>query len=198
MGPFADLAASLIKEVSDLDFNQAREAYLKTSGLPFAEQLKLIFPGKDHVSLSQRFEKQKMESYLDYPVYPEALTILGSLREKGLKLAISSNNAQAFVEEYLAHHRALSDYIDLTLGYSDGFSKGVKHFDRALDHFNLEVREACYMGDSLHDGREAFKYGLDFVARLGTFQKEDFESQSIPVVAYDYEGAKEFLCKSFY
>lgn len=198
MGSFADLAASLIQEQLGLSFAEGRAAYLKTSGLPFFRQLEVLFPEKELQGLAKQFEREKIKSYAQSPVYPEALETLKEIKKQGIKLAVSSNNSQEVLEDYLTQQKNLAGLLDLTFGWKPDFAKGASHFLAALEHFHLESNEALFMGDSLHDGLEAQNFGLDFVARLGTFKKEDFEDQPYEVLAYDYQGVKELLCKSSY
>ena len=174
MGGFADLAAELIGETYDLPKQNSREAYLRTSGLPFFQQLEVLFPGDERNSqTAAAFESRKQEDYFGRPFFEEVPEAIAKLRGEGLRAVVSSNNGQELVEAYL--ERRPEARFDLVLGFKDGFSKGKAHFEKVLDHFELQPSDMLFIGDSLHDARQALDFGVDFVGRLGTFQKEQFQ-----------------------
>lgn len=175
MDSFADLAAELIEVSYGTPRDQARQDYLRTSGLPFFEQLEVLFPGSSLNSIvADSFERKKREDYLSRSFFQEVPETLRGLKEKEVRVVVSSNNGQEIVEEYLANQNTLETQFDLVLGFRPGFSKGPDHFDRVLEHFDLEVEEVLFVGDSLQDAKKAINFGVDFVGRLGTFSRSHF------------------------
>ncbi|MCE9624866.1 MAG: HAD hydrolase-like protein [Deltaproteobacteria bacterium] len=173
MGAFADLAGELIAETYGVKPVRAREDYLRTSGLPFFQQLESLFP-KDgrNAQVADAFEVRKKEDYFGRPFFDEVPGAIADLQERGVRAVISSNNGQELVEEYL--DRRPEARFDLVLGFKQGFSKGKAHFEKVLHHFDLETSDLLFVGDSLHDARQALDFGVDFVGRLGTFEERHF------------------------
>jgi len=173
MGAFADLAAELIAETYGVSSVQAREDYLRTSGLPFFQQLEALFPEDSrNAQVADDFEVRKKEDYFVRPFFEEVPEAIAGLQERGVRAVISSNNGQELVEEYLG--RRPEARFDLVLGFKQGFSKGKAHFEKVLRHFDLEASDLLFVGDSLHDARQALDFGVDFVGRLGTFEASQF------------------------
>ncbi len=175
MGGLADLAALLIEDHHGLTRQEARQKYLQTSGLPFHQQLEKIFPNHGlNKKVAEAFESRKKQQYLDQILFEETKTTLQELRSSGIKVGVSSNNFQKLVEEYIQKH---SLELDLVLGFRQGFAKGEAHFKQVLKHFNVSVGEMLFVGDSLEDGREAKEFGIDFIARSGTFSAALFQEK---------------------
>lgn len=195
MTSFADLAASLISQHFDLNPAQARQAYLDTSGLPFYQQLEILFPKhvKNH-EVSELFESNKRKDYLEKPLFKDVESGLTRLRKNKIRVAISSNNSHELVEQYLAKKNNFPS--DLVLGYRKDFAKGRQHFDHILNFFDVAPSEALFVGDSQQDGKKALDYGLDFVGRVGTVSDQEFQTLSpqIKTVNNLHELA-EWLCK---
>ncbi|KAB2838978.1 HAD family hydrolase [bacterium] len=195
MGGFADLAAQLIAEAYEMPREEAREAYLRTSGLPFFQQLEVLFPGDvRNAATAAAFEARKQEDYFGRPFFADVPTAIAGLQERGLRAVVSSNNGQELVEAYL--ERRSKPRFDLVLGFKKGFAKGKAHFERVLAHFGLKASEMLFVGDSLHDARQALEFGVDFVGRVGTFRQEQF--QQVHPRAATVRGLDELmgvLCK---
>ncbi len=197
MGGFADLAADLMKKYYDLSWEQARESYLATSGLPFFEQMEVLFPGSnENLLVAREFETHKQKNYLATPLFAEVPEALSRLKECGCRVVVSSNNGQEIVDEYLSHCPSLSLSFDMVLGYRQGFSKGRDHFYHVLKSFSLSPESALFVGDSLQDAQKALNFGVDFVGRLGTFTRSHFQEAypAVPVV-HDLRELQEVVCK---
>jgi len=195
MEGFADLAAGLMEKNYGLSYAQAREKYLKTSGLPFFQQLESLFPNNPlNGKVAQDFEVQKKRYYFERPFFQEVYQTIERLRRQGVRVVVSSNNGQDVIEEYLDHQDAPP--FDLVLGFKEGFSKGRAHFEKVLDHFDLSVDEAVFVGDSLYDAQKALDFGVDFVGRVGTFSHHKFKESypEIPTVKNLHELI-DLICK---
>ncbi|CAN5914204.1 HAD family hydrolase [soil metagenome] len=174
MGGFADLAAEVMEKRLGHDRATARRRYMETSGIPFRQQLEVIAP--EHAAnqaTSDEFEERK-RAVCDATSMDE-LTIRGleQLRALGLKLVVSSNGAQHFVDDF-ARREAFK--FDLALGFdaSRGLAKGRPHVEHTCQALGVAVADLVFCGDSLKDGELADQCGIPFVGRTGTFSRADF------------------------
>jgi phosphoglycolate phosphatase-like HAD superfamily hydrolase len=192
MNGFADVAAALMAEHQGIPQAEGRRRYLETSGIPFRQQLEVICPGHPaNQRVSDTFEMQK-RVYAD-SADMDARTVAGlaRLRQAGIKIVVSSNGAQHFVDEFAARH-ALK--FDLVLGFSEGFGKGKPHVDRTCATLGVVPGDILFCGDSLKDGDLAAETGLAFVGRLGTFSRDDFRTwNQASVVVEDAHALAELI-----
>ncbi len=180
MGNLADEAASLMAEHYVLSFAEARQKYVATSGLPFAEQLAVLFPDQQQNSrVAAAFENKKLDYYPALAFFPDVMAGLAVLKKHGLRLAISSNNGQEVVDTVLQDRQI--NCFDLVMGYQQHFAKGEQHFNRAMSYFKITKADLVFMGDSLHDAKLASEFGVDFIGRVGTFSKQDFLNKFSPL-----------------
>ena len=174
MGGFADLAAEIMARRLGLELALARRRYMETSGIPFRQQLEVIAPGGAHNQASSNEFEERKRAICDATVM-DAETIRGlqQLGSLGMKLIVSSNAAQHFVDMF-ARKETLA--FDLLLGFdaSRDLAKGAPHVARARSQLGLELAELLFVGDSLKDGELADACGIPFIGRTGTFTCEDF------------------------
>lgn len=172
MSVFADIAGRQIEKFYSIPFLKARQLYLDTSGVPFFEQLEILFPADFRNSeCALAFEEEKKQSYFDQPLIEGADELLKSLKDKGIQIAISSNNYQKLVRQFVQKRGLVCDYV---LGYEPDFAKGKPHFDFLKKKLSLNNQDIVFIGDSLKDGEKAKDCSIDFVAKAGTFSKKDF------------------------
>lgn len=184
MGDFADIAGELINDHYDWVFEIGRKRYLETSGIPFFQQLEVLFPRHvNNQKVAELFEERKINAFLRESVSEKTLETLQRLRDLEIRTAISSNNFQALVKEFV-HRENVA--IDLALGYRDDFCKGRPHFDYLQGYFGIPCSEMLFIGDSLRDATVAFQNDIQFVAKLGTFTEDDFKaecnSRFVPII----------------
>ncbi len=176
MGGFADIAAGVIQRRFNLPWDSAREAYLRTSGLPFRQQLDLIVPGQpDCDAASAEFEEAKLAGFFAESFSDDVRTAINGLSSRGILTIVSSNNFQHLVDAFVARDPGIR--FDLVLGARDNFYKGQDHFEHIERTCGIDRRQMLFVGDSLKDGERALGCGVPFVGRLGTFTREDFEHQ---------------------
>lgn len=172
MEKFADVAALVMPKRLEIDAATARRLYIETSGLPFHEQLEVLFPGNPaNEETALEFEKTKLEGYFDEPLFDDAAETIEYLRKKGIKSVVSSNNFMNLVEEYVANAGVK---FDMVLGFKEGFAKGQDHFAYVEKRLGISRDEMAFVGDSIKDGERARDFGIDFIAKEGTFKAEDF------------------------
>lgn len=176
MGVFTEIASYLIAWKYGTDRSWARSAYVRTSGIPFFQQLDKLFPGHEHnQAVADLFEQRKIAATDHFEMSPEDKSVIERLVKNGYRVIVSSNNFQ----ENVQHFAGLSGIaFPQVLGYSDGFAKGKPHFDHIIENQSVAKEEMLFIGDSLSDMRVAQTYGIDFIGKVGTFSREEFEAAS--------------------
>ena len=67
MEEYAELAADLIRQHYGWPAEKAKKEYLRTSGLPFRDQLEILFPGSPlNPKIAEKFEKNWSEFFWEY------------------------------------------------------------------------------------------------------------------------------------
>lgn len=172
MDSLAAMAAEIIFLHHGIPQRVAYQHYRQTSGLPFYQQLEKIFPNDKRNKLAAKtFEDRKRRTYFDKLFYKDASETINYLKEKGLKVVISSGNYSEIIDKYLSQY-SLS--FDLVLGHKPDSSKGAHHFQRISKEFSIMPNSMIFVGDSLHDARSAYDHDVDFVGKEGLFSREDF------------------------
>ncbi len=175
MGHFADLAASIIKQKYTIPFGKARKDYLQTSGIPFFQQLEILFPDKKENSLlADEFEEKKKDLFFSEHFSKDTIETMEALKSHGLQIAISSGNFKDLVNEFLDRGNLKFHYI---LGFEKNFAKGEAHFHFIQEQTGCSKQELLFVGDSLKDAEKAAEYGVPFIGKLGTFTHGDFLSK---------------------
>lgn len=175
---FADVASSLIAEYFKVDKQEARDMYLKTSGLPFCSQLESMFPGhKLNAHVVSLYETQKLDATQDIRISDASFEALNLLKNYDYDLVVSSNNFQHNIDNFIINNN-LEELFTLALGYKDGFSKGRDHFEHIKQELGTDNERMLFIGDSLNDFKLANENGIDFIGKLGTFSHEDFRKVS--------------------
>ena len=175
METFADIAATIMEEIYGTPFSIARNQYLETSGLPFFQQLEQIHPNDErNGTAAEQFETKKLIGYFDQKIYSDVKNTLSYLKLKNIKSAISSNNFQHLVSEFVTKSCLDLDYV---LGFKkEDFCKGKPHFDYLMDTSGFKEEELLFVGDSIKDGERANQSNVDFIGKTGLFTESDFKS----------------------
>lgn len=177
MEDYADRAAQLMEESFGTPFAQARRSYFATSGLPFEKQLRQLYPEHDTDPVAQRFEDWKDGYLTGIAIASDTAALLQQWRDRGLLVAISSNNLEHYVE------RLARDWpVDMALGYrapsagDPGFAKGEPHFRAIEERFGIDRAAFLFTGDSPNDAHIAAATRVRFRALLtDAFAPDDFE-----------------------
>ena len=174
MGTFAKIASHVMPKYYDIDYAKAHRLYLTTSGIPFFQQLEVIFPGNPmNTKAAHEYETIKKESYFEQRVFEDAAPAIKALRQKNIKAVVSSNNFQDLVDRFV---KKIGIEFDMVLGYRNNFAKGADHFKHIIKEIKCRPEEMTFVGDSLKDGERAGDFGIDFIAKEGIFTKEEFEN----------------------
>lgn len=175
MSAFADIAARVMPRRHPVDAATARRLYLETSGLPFFQQLETLFPGDPaNRATAEEFERAKIERYFDEPLCDGAAETVAHLRERGVKVAVSSNNFQGQVDRFVGQTGIA---FDLVLGFRQGFAKGADHFRHIEETLGVPREAITFVGDSLKDGERARDCGVRFIGKTGIFTREQFSAK---------------------
>ena len=172
MSAFADIAAHVMPRRLPIDAATARRRYLETSGIPFFQQLELLFPNHAaNAATAEEFEATKLAGYFDEPLFDDAAETIRHLRERGVKVAVSSNNFQELVDRFV---EKAGIAFDLVCGFREGFAKGEDHFAYIERRFGLPRGQIAFVGDSLKDGDRAAASGVAFIGKTGIFTRGQF------------------------
>lgn len=175
MHGYAEIASELIGRQHGINREQARKMYYDTSGLPFFQQLEILFPGNpSNASIAEEYEQRKLDGFFALDFIRDAKPTIDALRSRKIKVAVCSNNFQDNVDRFVEHRSIEFDYV---LGFREGFFKGKPHFDHVLAAENATLDEMVFVGDSLKDGDMAIDYGVGFVGKTGTFSQADFKQR---------------------
>ncbi len=173
MDEFADIAAGVLNKYFDTPAEEARAQYIKTSGLPFHDQIEILHPNdlKNPIAVNE-YEETKKKTYLSKKPFDDVAPAIGQLRKRGIKTIISSNNFQNLVEELVDR---VDIKFDMVLGWKENFSKGKDHFEHVKKTYGCSEKEIVFIGDSLKDADRATGNGIEFIGRTGTFNRNDFQ-----------------------
>lgn len=186
MGTFGDIASFLISWEHKISRKKAKQMYINTSGIPFFQQLDILFPNYSrNKEISRIFEEKKVHATEHLEMDEDELSALKKLSQGGYKLAVSSNNSQENVDKFNKFTNLNFDYV---LGYKENFSKGEGHFNFIFKKENVSKDEIIFIGDSISDMERAQKLGVDFIAKVGTFSDKDFENRNPNVITIKHLG----------
>jgi len=183
MHEYARIASEEMEDVYGITRETARQLYLETSGIPFFQQLDLIFgPNQRNDECAIRYENRKAIFLENFRMDRETKDTLSQIRSFGVSIAITSNNFQDLVDRFIRDDIGL---FDLVLGFGENMSKGPTQFTKVIDNFGVDRRHILFVGDSLSDVRKALAFGIDFVAISGTLKAESFKTlfPTVPVIS---------------
>ncbi|MHA2296006.1 MAG: HAD family hydrolase [Candidatus Hodarchaeales archaeon] len=167
-------AIRLMKKHYGIPKQEAREKYITTTGLPFLEQIGMLFPGHEaNQVVIETFENLKKEGLLEQHLFPDTKIILEYLKSKSYLVCISSSSLKPDIECYFKRYDQLQ-LIDEIMGYRYDFQKGKDHFSHIMHLFHLKEKEMIFIGDSLKDYERARGSDIPFIGKIGLFSREDF------------------------
>jgi phosphoglycolate phosphatase-like HAD superfamily hydrolase len=173
MSYLTGLAAGLLVERYGIGRRAARRAYVDTTGLPFVQQMELLYPGDDrNRETVNLFEADKRESMGRFGLFPDVKHTVAGLRAAGIKVCVSSGNFKDLIIEFMGT-RGLE--VDLVMGFRPGFEKGRDHFEHAMRLFGADKESTVFVGDSIKDGERAQGAGIGFIAKTGLVSREKFQ-----------------------
>lgn len=183
MSYLTNLAAGLLVERYGMGPEEARRAYVDTTGLPFVQQMEILYPGDGRNAETVRlFETDKRESMHRFGLFPDVRPVMAALRGAGIKVCVSSGNYEDLILDFMGK-RGLE--VDLVMGFRPGFEKGRDHFEHAMQMFGSDPGSTVFVGDSIKDGERARDSGIAFIGKTGLVEREKFKEAfgQIPVVS---------------
>lgn len=182
MQAFADLAAGVMERHFGLESRTARKLYLETSGIPFQQQLEVIFGEQPAVpEAAGEYESRKHAIAAAAEMDADTRTALDEIRSRGIGLVVSSNGMQKHVDRFAARSAGL---FDLALGFGGALAKGEPHIALVEQALGIGRARLAFIGDSLRDGELAEASGVRFVGRTGTFTRREMAARfpAVPVI----------------
>ena len=181
MGEFANIAAAVMTEFYGAETARARERYMETSGVPFLQQLGVIYPGDArNPKAAEAFEHRKNIFFETFTVPEETRRVVAELTARGLVVGVSSNNFQASVDRFVERERMTFAHV---MGFRENFRKGEQHIAYIRERTGTTPEEIVLVGDSFHDAEIARGNGIGFVAKAGTFSVAAWKDRFPHVVA---------------
>jgi phosphoglycolate phosphatase-like HAD superfamily hydrolase len=181
--PFlTDLAASLLASRYGMGREDARRAYVETTGLPFEKQIEIIAPADArNQSTVKAFEEGKRRRMMRFELFPDVVPAVRELRQNGIRVCVSSGNYEELINRFL-HVRGLE--VDLVMGYRPGFEKGRDHFEFAGRTLGCSFDRMVFVGDSRRDWLSADTLGIRFIARAGLHTARELQAllPGVPVI----------------
>jgi phosphoglycolate phosphatase len=173
--PFlTELAVKLMTEKYNISRHDAQKRYLENTGMDFASQIELIFPGhpSNHDVVS-RFESMREKDILAYPLFPEVVPAFKYFVSKKVRIFVCSSTRQEIVERYVRLYK-IENLLESFLGYRAGFGKG-EQIAFIVQNYKFNPKEVLFVGDSLKDIDYVKDKGTAFIGIARMFGKEDFE-----------------------
>lgn len=184
MSDFADIAGNIINKFHpDISYEKAKMEYLKTSGLPFFQQLEIILPGDlTNYQKAEIFEENKKEVFFKNKFTDDVITTITTLRKREFIVGVSSNNYQQMIDKFIQKENL---EFDIVMGYREGFEKGSNHFKEMMNQFSIKEKELIFVGDSLKDAEKAALNHISFVGLCGTFNSKDFHNVDSSIITIE-------------
>lgn len=143
-------------------------SYRKYSGVPRRELFDLI--AKENMGrllsplqfnrISHEFTRLNLETYTKEEIFTQTtLSVLKSLKKKGLLLFVSSAAIREEIEE-LAKSLGINTFFEEILGSEGPFKKGGPHFRHVCNKYRLSPMEILFIGDEEADMRLASHLGI--------------------------------------
>jgi phosphoglycolate phosphatase-like HAD superfamily hydrolase len=181
--PFlTDLAASLLTARYGMRREDARRAYIETTGLPFVKQIEIVFPADArNAGTVEAFEDAKRRRMMEFELFPDVVPAVAELRQNGIKVCVSSGNFEELINRFLELRKL---QVDLVMGYRPGFEKGRDHFEFARRCLDSSFDRMVFVGDSHRDWLSADALGIRFIARAGLHTARELSAllPGVPVI----------------
>lgn len=140
----------------------------RTIGKPLEDSFSILtgIENMEQLTVLRKEYGKEADMYMNANTYlfPETLTVVDSLRQKGLKTGIVSTKYTFRIQSFLAE-KASVDAFDIIVGGEDVSihkpdPEGVLI---AMDKLNVTRQQTLYIGDSVVDAETALNAGVDFI-----------------------------------
>ncbi|HOJ49240.1 MAG TPA: HAD-IA family hydrolase [Spirochaetota bacterium] len=175
MEHFKKVAGIIINKYYKIPIEEAERLYIETSGVAFVRQMEIIKPGGDMNSIVvKEFEELKLKGIENEKIDDDSIFTLNKLKDRGIKLGISSGNFEDVIIRFLEKENFI---FDVVMGHREGFEKGSAHFQYFLEKTGLSKNDIIFIGDSIKDGERAYSFGIKFIAKEGIFSSDRFKKE---------------------
>jgi len=183
------LAGDCINKYFGLPFEKAKEEYLRTTGVPFDDQLKIIFPESEKEETREKCAKEYhsrkgKEVYEGAENFPDTIITIKKITEKASKKGvnlwqiITSGSERNILKNWISENQ-LEVNFQKVFGKEDGLKKD--HFPKIRQSYtNAQI---FFIGDSPGDMKVASQAGLNiyrigFLGNYGQLKNEEIEKKS--------------------
>ena len=182
MSFLTDLATRLLVDHYDLTEKEAKDQYLRTSGLDFAAQMELIFPNHPkNEEIVAAFEKKKRGTILEHPLFPDAIPTLKFFQGLGITCFVCSSTPEELLDRYW-RSSPVAIPVEGYYGMKQNLNKSSR-IDSILKDHDFQPREVLFVGDSLKDGEIAVSKGIQFIGINRIFTRVEFGVQGLSSVS---------------
>lgn len=161
MSLLTDLAVDLISIEYKIKPIESRKFYRSTIGIPFRNQLEVLFP--HHESNSRVAEQYENNHRAMAPTFALAINIellFKELNDRGYMKALVTSTDWVILRDCLPQVRSLG--FDFLSGYGTGNDKLVQ-IDKSIRVLEADLSKTLYVGDSPFDKECAILSGIPFV-----------------------------------
>ena len=143
-----------------------------------------------NLNLTPEYEKRLMDQYAKLTGFEDSLTVLKTIKEKGLSTAILSNGSREMLAT-VVNSNGLKPYLDKVVTVEDVrlFKTAPQVYELLLKAFPLKKEEVLFVSSNAWDALAAKWYGFDvfWVNRLGhpfeeIGEKPNYEGTSLSKV----------------
>jgi 2-haloacid dehalogenase len=139
------------------------------------------------LNLTSEYEKQLMDQYAKLTGFEDSLTVLKSIKEKGISTAILSNGSREMLATVVKSN-GLAPYLDQVVTIEDVrlFKTAPQAYELLLKAFPVQKEEILFVSSNAWDALAAKWFGFDvyWVNRLGhpfeeIGEKPNYEGNSL-------------------
>lgn len=161
------------------------EAWKHLVGIPLVNQLQKLFPERSddfHQEVVLRYREIYDVNTIEIcPLFPGLVSMLDSLRSKGVLVSIATSKRRHLVERVLEHH-SLADYFSLVIGVQDvgNHKPHPESVEITLKRLGVSLADAVVIGDSTFDLEMARNAGVDAIGVTTGIHTADHLSSAGP------------------
>lgn len=159
MPALTGLAIDVLCRYYSLSYEEAKEQYLSTIGIPFNQQLDKIFGfKKQNIAAEEEYLLRKRTLTLEAKIFKNvALEFAGSLLTTGVVSSTESYLVRQVIDKHFL------DRFNWVSGVGDLYGNKPNQIDAFLQYYGLSTEEVVYYGDSEYDQQIAQEFGMSFV-----------------------------------
>jgi beta-phosphoglucomutase-like phosphatase (HAD superfamily) len=154
------LACALLTKSYNLSLNQANESYGRTSGIPFAAQLEVLFPGDRRNELvAMHYEHQHSQIYWKMGFPFGVTSLFKTLKEKRILTALVTSTDETILQNCVPQIAQLG--FDFIGGNRKNYDKTAQ-LTRAHILLGMQPEDMLFVSDSWQDEARSIQLGADF------------------------------------